>query len=181
MSRRRPEYGCLAIDTEPTHTAASYTEVSGATIAAGDVTSTRTVNQTYLQVEEDQKFDIQFTFTGLLGYPSKCEFVGRYLGNPAHDVWLYIWNYSGTPAWERLTAAAQDFTSSATDESLHFDLPNTADYVSSGECKLRIYHNSTAVGSHDMYIDYIDVAEATLELPTAGTAAQITGLDELQG
>jgi hypothetical protein len=178
MSRKRPTYAGLLFDTIPLQTANSYTEVSGATIAAGDVTSTRTINQTYLQVEEDQKFDIQFTFTGVTGYPAHCSFTGRYTGNPAHEVWLYIWNYTGTPAWERVTAAANDFVSSATDESLEFILPNSADYISSGEVKLRIYHNSNNVSSHDMYIDYIDVLAATIELPTPGTAVAMTGFTD---
>ena len=171
-------YASLDIDTEPIFTADSYTEVSGATIASGTVVDTRTVNQTYLQVEEDQKFDIQFTFIGLTGHPAQCVFNGRYVGNPAHVVWLYIWNYSGVPAWDRVTAAANDFASSATDYALQFNLPTSADYVSGGECQLRIYHNSAAVAAHDMYIDYIAVIQETQALAVAGTYYQATGLIE---
>ena len=172
-----PTYGCLLFDTDPVITADSYTEVSGATIASGDVTSTRTINQTYLVVEEDEKFDIQFTFTGVTGHPAQCFFTGRYVGNPAHDVWLYQWNYT-TSAWVRTTSAAQDFPSSATDYSLQFQLINSSDYLSGGECKLRIFHNSANVATHDMYIDYISVLGETVALPTAGTAVAMTGFTD---
>ena len=171
-------YASIGIDSEPIFTAASYTEVSGATIASGTVVDTRTVNQTYLQVEENTKFDIQFTFTGLTGHPAQVLFNGRYKGNTAHEVWLYIWNYSGVPAWERVTAAAKDFISSATDYALQFNLVSSADYISGGECKLRIYHNSAAAPTHDMYIDYIAVIQETQALAVAGTYYQATGFTE---
>jgi hypothetical protein len=174
----QPTYGCLLFDTDPVITADSYTEVSGATIAAGTVADTRTINQTYLQVEEDEKFDIQFTFTGVTGHPATCNFTGRYQGNAGHNVFLYIWNYSGTPAWDRVTAAVQDFSHTTTDEALVFVLPNSADYLSGGECKLRIFHDSSKSAVHDMYIDYIDVTGETVALPTAGTAVAMTGFTD---
>jgi len=174
MSYNAPTYASLNIDTEAIITAASYAEVSGATIASGTVVDTRTVNQTYLIVEEDQKFDIQFTFTGLTGHPVQALFEGRYVGNPAHDVWLYVWNYD-TTTWDRVTAAAQDFPSSATDYSLQFTITSSVDYISGGEAKLRIYHNSAAVASHDMYIDYIAIIQETIALATQGTYYQASG------
>jgi hypothetical protein len=172
-----PTYGCLLFDTVPIQTANSYTEVSGATIVSGTVVDTRTINQTYLQVQEDQKFDIQFTFTGITNNPAKCSFVGRYTGNPAHNIFIYIWNYD-TTAWDRVTAAADDFASSATDVTLEFNLPNSVNYHSGGEAKLRIYHDSVAVSSHNMYIDYIDILQQTVPLPTAGTAVAMTGFTD---
>lgn len=175
MTYFKSTYSKMGVASDPRIVADSYVEVSGATIAAGTVVDTRTVNQTYLQVEEDQKFDIQFTFVGLTGQPAKCDFVGRYEGNPAHDVWLYIWDYNLT-VWTRVTAAANDFPSGTEDYSLAFDLPVSPDYTSGGEVELRIYHNSVAVAAHDMYIDYINVVEQTIALAMAGTAYQITGL-----
>lgn len=177
MSYKQPTYGCLLFDTTPEQTAASYTEVSGATIVTGTVADTRTINQTYLQVEEDEKFDIQFTFANITNNPVKCSFNGRYEGNPAHNVFLYIWNYD-TSAWDRVTAAGTDFPSSSTDYALEFNLPVSADYMSGGNAKLRIYHDSAKSPTHDIYIDYIDLLQQTVDLPTSGTAVAMTGFTD---
>jgi hypothetical protein len=176
MSYRTPSYGALLYDTEPVQTADSVSLVAG-TLTSGTVADTRTINQTYYQVQETDKFDIQFTFTGITNRPAKCVFSGRYEGNPAHDVWLYVWNYD-TTAWDRVTAEANDFPSSSTDSSSEFNLPTGTDYFSGGECKLRIYHNSVAVSSHYMYVDFIEVITETVALPTAGTAVAMTGFTD---
>jgi len=164
-------YASLGIDAEPLYTADSVSVTDG-TITSGTVVNTRIVDGSYLVVNESGKFDIQFTFS-LDHHPAQCLFEGRYEGNPAHVVWLYIWNYT-TGLWERVTSATNDFPSSSTDYSLQFILPNGSDYLSAGEGKLRIYHNSAAVGSHNMYIDYISIIGETLSLDVPGTYYPMT-------
>lgn len=180
MSYKPSIYACLAIDTEPTKTAASVSVVGGQ-IISGTVADTRTINQTYLQVDESdgagggEKQDIQYTFTGLTGHLTMCDFIGRYQGNAGHALWLYVWNYSGTPAWDRVTAASTDFAHSTTDYSLKFILPHGTEYVSGGTAKLRIYHNTAPSAAHNFYTDYISVTQETVALDTAGTTVQMSG------
>jgi hypothetical protein len=156
-------------------TANSVTVANG-TITSGDVTSTRTIDQTYLTVQETGKFQIDFTFTGIVSQPARCKVVGRYEGNPAHAVFLYIYNYN-TTSWDRVTAAADDFPSGSTDGDYLFDLPLDSDYYDSGECQLRIEHDSSAVSSHYMYVDYIVVLQAALLFPTGGSYVQAAGFN----
>jgi len=165
-------YASLAIDIEAIITADSVSVTDG-TITDGDVTSTYIVDQSYLTVNESGKFDIQFSFTGLTNMPAQCLFEGWYEGNPAHVVWLYIWDFN-LSAWERVTAETTDFPSATEDYSLQFNLPDGEDYLSAGECRLRIYHDSNAVGSHNMYIDYIGVIQETITLDVPGTYYPMT-------
>ena len=88
-----------------------------------------------------------------------------------------MWNYN-TSAWERVTASGNDFPSGVIDEDFIFILPNDTDYLSGGEAKLRIYHDSAKVETHYMYIDYIEIVQATLELPVAGTEYQMSGFTD---
>jgi hypothetical protein len=172
----RLSYGEIYTDASVVHTADSVVVTNG-TIDAGDVTSTREIDGVYLEVSESGKFEIAFTFIGLTGNPARCSFRGRYDGNPAHNVFLEIYDYVGV-AWDRVTAAAQDFPDSSTDYSIDFLLPRAAKYLSGGEAQLRLRHDSTAVGSHDMFTDYICVVEAGLDMPTAGTEYLITGFTD---
>jgi len=178
-------YGCITIENDSLVVADSVLLPADAgAIASGTVVSTQILDGTDLVIKESdesdspaQKFDVQFTFSGITGNPVICLFTGRYQGNAAHDVWLYQWNYD-TTAWVRVTAASDDFIHSTVDESLVFTLNHTADYVSAGEAKLRIYHNSNAVLTHRLYIDYIAIVSETLTLPVAGTKYKIVGLND---
>lgn len=172
-----PVYGGLQRENGAEALANSVSLVAG-TLTSGTVASTQSVNQTYYQVQETAPFDIQFTFTGLTGTPVECDVVGRYTGNPAHDVLIYIWNYD-TTAWVRITASAKDFPSSATDDSYQFIITPNTDYISGGEAKIRIFHDSAAVSSHYMYIDFIEIRQSSLDMANAGTDYQLTGLTAL--
>jgi len=158
-------------------TANSITLAAG-TATSGAVADTRTLNETYYVVQETAKFDIQYIFTGLTGSPRIVNFVGRYEGNPAHDVWIYAWDFN-LSSWTRLTAAAQDFPSSSTDAAFVFEFPsNVTDFISAGETRVRIYHDSAAVGSHYFYTDYIAIQTQTMTLTTPGTFYAASSLSE---
>ena len=174
---KSPAYGCLLFDTDPQRVADSVSVVAG-TITSGDVTSTQTTNQTYLVVNESAKFDIQFTFSGLSGIPAKCTFVGRYEGSAAHHPFLYIWNYS-TLAWDRFTTSTtEDFPSSTTDYSPIFNTAIDANHLNGDEAKLRIYHPENPVGTHNIYIDFINLVGESIHFITAGTPVQMTGFTD---
>jgi len=171
-------YGNLQISTESQVVADSVLVTNG-TISSGDVNSIKIIDQTYLTVQETGKFEIDITFTGItVGHPNKVSIVGRYEGNPSHDVWIYGYDYNIVD-WVRLTADTRDFPSSSSDSTYIFTYPaNNEDYVSGGESKIRIYHDSTATGTHYFYLDYIDITPETLTFANAGTYYQLTGLSE---
>ena len=159
------------------HSADSVAVTNG-TITGGAVGDTRTINQTYLTVQETGKFEIAFTFSGLSTIPARANFTGRYLGNPAHNVFIEIYDYVGG-TWDRVTAATNDFPSSATaDYSLRFTLPHHSKYLSGDECQVRIRHDSNSVSSHYFYTDFIEVVELGLSMPVAGTSYLFTGFAE---
>jgi hypothetical protein len=166
---------------------ANTVTVTDGTISSGTVADTRTINQTYLVVNESGQFKIDFKFTGLDGMmgqaapknPASVVVVGRYVGNPAHNVKIQAWNYD-TTAWVNLTADANDFPSSLSDSESEFPFPDlSGDYVNvAGEAQVRIEHTSSAVITHNMYIDFIKLDLASVEMPTGNTAVAITNLDE---
>lgn len=148
--------------SEQSWTASSYNVTTGTHIS-GAASDTETDNGTYLQIEEtvgSPCLDFDLTWSGLpnngVWYPDKVFVNGYYDGNPAHDVFIYMWNYD-TTAWVRLTAAAQDFPDDSSDQDYTFDVPtvNTEDYFSSGAAKVRINHTSSGSAGHDFYLDQI--------------------------
>ena len=177
MLKAVPVVGELYLNSSNVVTANSITLAAG-TLTSGAVADTRTINTTYYVVQETAKFDIQFIFTGLAGNPKTVNLEGRYEGNPAHNVWIYAWNFL-TSAWDRLTAAAQDFPNSATDMTYSFSMPaDPTNYISGGETRIRIYHDSAAVATHYMYVDYIGIQTQTMTLASAGTFYTATNLSE---
>ena len=159
-------------------TAASVNVTANA-IIAGSVTDTYTDNGTHLQIDESVGaapcLDFDFTWSGLPTnyYPEKVTLNGYYDGNPAHDVFIYMWNYD-TTAWDRLTADAQDFPDAAADDDYEFDVPtvDTENYFDSGAAKVRINHTSNGTAGHDFYVDQI-----LLTRPATNNTLDITGTD----
>jgi len=171
-------FGHIGIDAEAQILSNSVTTVTG-TVTSGTVATTRTINQTYYEVAEAAGapgFDVQFTFTGLPGQPAKFKFAGRYVGSAAHEVEVQIYNYS-TLAWDDINATTKDIPHSTTDYTVIFNYPTDAtNYLSGGESKVRLYHTSVGSATHDLYVDYVHVMPKTLNMPTAGTAYQLTGM-----
>jgi len=169
-------YGQLYYGNESQKTA-DLVVVTDGTITAGSVSDTTSINQQYLTVQETGQFKIDFTFSGLNGPPVVFEFVGRYEGNPAHNVEVKVWNFD-TTSWDDVDAGTGDIPHSATDDTYIFNLAENQSYISGGVCKFRLEHTSSATASHYMYVDYVDVTGVTLDMPVAGTAYQLIGYDE---
>jgi hypothetical protein len=167
-----------------TKTASSITLNTG-TLVTGDVSDTRTTNQTYYQVNENagvypvSQFDVTFT---LDNQPGRIEVVGRYEGSVAHNVVIYAYNYT-TVGFDRFTSETRDFPTSSTDVEYQFDyddLPGAiSDYVNgSGESQIRIDHLSSGNSVHNFYLDYIAIFERGLTIDTANTYEIVTGFNE---
>jgi len=178
---RDSTYSSMYISNPALVLANSISTVNG-TVVTGSVTDTNIINQTYYQVQETGQFQILPVFTGLTGDPHRVKITGRYEGNVGHNVKIYAYNYD-TSAWDALTSATRDFTSSSSDASFTFDfednLPGVlSDYVSSGQVEIKIEHLSPSNSSHNFYLDYIAVEQVNLELSMAGTYYALTGLTE---
>lgn len=159
------------------HTADSVVATVG-TITSGAVVDTRTINSTYLVVNESGKFEIDFTFTGLEGDPARIDFVGRYEGNIGHVVSAQIYNYT-TLGFDNMVAGASDFPSRVTDYTLSFTYPtDSSDYISGGESIFRIYHSSPPNAAHNFYTDFISLTHKSVSLPVAGTFVKLTDISD---
>jgi len=111
----------------------------------------------YNEVSGAPGFDARFNFVNIDILPNQVFLYGRYVGNPAHNVVVYMYDYT-TTAFVRLTAAAQDLTSGDPDALYTWDIPNTIDAVDgSGNAIFRVYHSSSGVASHDLYIDKLSL------------------------
>lgn len=173
-----PAYASIELASADNKTATSVAVANG-TITTGTITNTLTVDGTYLEVNESGQFLIDFTFSGLgtRGPPAIVDIVGRYEGNPGHNVKLQAWNYVGL-TWDDFTGDAQDFPSAATDSDFRFAFPDLTSYSSGGQAIVRINHTSAATGTHDFFIDKISVDQASVQMPQAGTYYLINGITE---
>lgn len=170
--------------TESPRVFASSVSIVAGNLEAGTLADTETINQVYYQIGENDgggggaRFDVQFTFTGITGRPQVLAFEGRYQGNVGHNVLLYIWNFN-TTTWDRVTSDATDFPSSTSDYFLSFALPESDDYFSGGESRIRVYHSSAPAAAHNMYFDYLALRQASYFVETAGAYTDITSVSAL--
>lgn len=144
--------------------------VTDGTIVTGEVTDTSFINQMYLQIQESNSWKADFSFINLIEPPQTIKIVGRYVGSSAHNVKVKAWNFT-LAQWDDVSADAQDIPNTgSTDVIYDFTFPSiSADYISSGESRVQIDHESNSVPTHNMYIDYIHITESSIEMPTAGT------------
>lgn len=182
MYNSRPEYGCFAIDTGARMTPTSAGLGAG-TLTSGTVDDIQEVDNAYMEVNESDKFDIQFLFTEMIGNPVKLEVVGHYDGGGGHVVWLWIYNYN-TETWDRVTNASEDFDAQTSDVTYSFDLnlipslSDLSDYVSSAsESLFSILHDSNANGQHDFFLNYAALVEETYNIPSANEHIQLSGFN----
>jgi hypothetical protein len=173
-----PAFGDMNRELSGRHTADSVTVTNG-TITTGTVADTRSINQVYLEVAESGEFKIDFSFTDVQNSPFGIRIVGRYVGSSAHFVEVKAWNFTDETWDDVLPVGTQDLPNSATDDSYEFTFPDiNGDYISSNEVRVRIDHESNAVPTHDMFVDYIDIVEASLSLPTASTWVVVDDNDD---
>lgn len=134
--------------------AATVTAVAGGTVT-GTVGGTTSMldGQEYQIVEAagTPGFDLQFTFTGIVRTPS--EIVARlwYDGSSTHGVAFELWNYSGTPAFDRV----HQFSTMLDYQVVVIPLPDWTNYVSAGEAKVRIVHFTAGNPAHDVHVEFL--------------------------
>ena len=161
-----PAYACYSLGTDPLHTAWEVTVING-TIESGSITNTWIADESYLLVGESGRFDVQFAFTNITGFPAQMSFAGYYQGNPSHNISYEQWDYTAG-AWDIIDA---DFTlfKDGTYFSVNIPMPSPqTNYVNgTGNATSRFYHSASTVAANDFAIDYHYLLEAQISIPTA--------------
>jgi len=137
--------------------------VSAGTLASGSVSDVKVMlDGNIVQIEEvaaTPGFNVQFSFTNV-SQSQPPNFVNaryRYDGSATHFVSIDLYNYTDA-AWNQWTVftTTDDYYQNAT---IYIPNGNRANYVdSSGNAKVRIYHNTAGNASHDLYIDYVGLS-----------------------
>jgi hypothetical protein len=97
-------------------------------------------------------FDIQAVFTGVTDF-NQVQIHTAYDGNPAHVVRIDL---DKTPFnWSSFTTILADIDDSSGDFVFKaITVASAAQYINSGEVRLRFYHSSAGNATHDFFIDY---------------------------
>ena len=154
---------------------ASSGDVLLGTVVTGDINSTHVLDGVYWEIAETDKFQIYINFT-LTGIAEQFRLVGRYEGNPSHDVKLYIWDYDIID-WTAVTVEDNDFISSAVDSDFVFMLASN-NYSYNNITQMKVEHISNPVASHDFYIDYTDIIQSSFIFPEPGVRYNISNVNK---
>lgn len=79
--------------------------------------------------------------------------VGNYNGNPGHQVQVQQYNYN-TTAWTVLGTLPHNVA----EQNYQMTMVDDANYLSGGQMKIRIIHNTAGNASHNLYIDHMYLA-----------------------
>jgi len=137
------------------------------TVDSGAVSDLQDADQTYLVYNETTgtpAFDFELEFVSVPQVLETITIVGRYEGNPAHNVKLQMYNYN-TAGWDNVTVASNDFPSSDVDDAFVFSVPGTpADYYDGVApnltAKIKLQHTSAGNINHDLYLDYVSIGDS---------------------
>lgn len=130
----------------------------------GNIDNMQVKDEVYYQVEEVTGvpgFEVQLDMN--CPEPLLREFVfwGRYIGNPAHNKKVQVYEVGATsPDWVDLRTGTDDLPSAATDYFLRIPFFFGASYFSQNtdgtyNIKIRIIHTSSGSNTHDLYIDQL--------------------------
>ena len=117
-------------------------------------------------------FDYTFEFGGDNSVPSSellIHIEGYYDGNLAHIVKLQQWDYNAS-GWEDVTANSTDFPDETSEQNYVYRLLQGANYISSGNIKLRVVHTSAGNVIHQLHLDkfYLELVDDKEPLPLTG-------------
>lgn len=168
----KPAYFCVSEEANPQVLAASV-EVLNGTIESGTVTNTWETDQSYLIVGESGQFDVRFTHTNITSEIIEVLFTGYYDGNPAHEIDLYLWDFTAG-AWDLILDDALPTDGADTTLTVPIPEPQT-NYVSGGVATSRWFHSASTSPSHDFGIDYTAILQAQVTMPTANVFVALGG------
>ena len=147
------------------HAVTWYTPASVTKVEGGAVTGTVAGVQTMLdgslyevvEAAGTPGFDLEFAFSGITKTPTEIVVRVLYEGISTHGVAVELWDYTGTPAYDRV----HQFTAMLDYQVIYIPLPSWSNYLSGGAAKLRIVHFSAGNPAHDVHIDYVAIRAAT--------------------
>jgi len=138
----------------------SLTVTTGA-ITSGDIYSTWGDDDNILVLAETTGtpgFDYIFNFKNVISTASKLHISGNYIGNSAHDIKIYLWNYL-LSQWDAVTSNTDDLPSIATEQVYDFNLLTpTSTYISGGEMMIRVDHVSPGNINHTLNLDTFELS-----------------------
>ncbi len=153
----------------------TYEVTDGTVTSEPDVNSMKFADGNFFVVNESGSFKIDLNFFSVTGLPEIIIFEGRYEGNPAHEVEVKIFNHD-TTSYDDVLVTTKDIPSGSTNVLLFFEVPHpVTPYVSDGKSTVRIEHVSGATGSHNIYIDVLELIQSTTELQNIGEYMDING------
>lgn len=158
--------------------AQSVTAVGGrGSVVSGTITNTQAADDSRLVLAETSGtpgFEYSFSFLNVPSTARSVEFEGYYSGNAAHIVKFYQWNFTGS-SWAALTGNTRDLVDAASDQHFHAPLLGvTGDYISGGEIRIGIKHDSAGNITHQLLVDEILLSGLETNAPVL-TDLTITG------
>jgi hypothetical protein len=137
-----------------TYSPASITTNTGTVAGGSDVTDIQTPFDGNIyevaEVTGTPGFDIEIAFSAVASFDIIVLRVA-YDGAVTHWVGLEIRDYSGGGSWKPVGLILH---SSTYYQWYNFHIPPSANYISTGAAKFRLYHYTAGNTSHDVYIDY---------------------------
>lgn len=115
-----------------------------------DITDAYSVNE----VSGVPGFDIETAYSNIVSI-NRIWLHVLYSGSGSHIVNVDLYNYD-TTEWDTFTT----FTLSNDFKFLDIPIPDNSNYVSNGNSKLRVYHISNGIPSHNIKIDYMVLVQA---------------------
>ncbi len=131
-----------------------------ATVDSGTFTDTATRNGNYWVLDENGQMAAIFNFTELDGTLDSVLVYGYYDGNPAHDVYAYMWNWSSV-SWVYLGTPIME--NEATDQQYiwEFTAGEAADFRNDTDARFMLQHGTNGgAQTHLLYMDWVALFES---------------------
>lgn len=157
----------------------AYTVTNG-TYTSGDIDSAKVQDNLYLVVNETSGDGLTVDFDFTLPTDKKVEeivFKGKYIGSTSHWVDIYAYDYIQLD-YVLLTNTTNRFSNTSEDITIALEVFNDNFTNASGECKIRLKHNTTSyINTHRLEIDYVHAAYVSAVEIDFSTVATETTLD----
>lgn len=131
------------------------------TEGSGTINSTDAHDNVNWQINEatgvGAGMDVTATFDSVNIVPNQIVIHGYYNGGAGHNVEVQLWNYV-SDAWETYYT----MTTRTTYESINVTIDDPIEHVENNEAKVRFYHSSNGVGTHRLYIDFLQLYKAPI-------------------